>query len=114
MLAHQSSVSVVVARLVEKGLVSRTRSKLDGRQVQLALTAKGRKLHRELPAVAQVKLLAVIEGLPARERRALATGLRALARAMGASTEQPAPLFFEANGVTRAARRKQEKPSAAR
>src|SRR5580765_2473919 len=40
---HQSSVSTVIARLVARGLVRRTRSGLDGRSVSLALSARGRR-----------------------------------------------------------------------
>src|SRR4051812_38419807 len=36
----QSSVSVVVGRLVERGLVSRRRSEADGRRFEIGLTAR--------------------------------------------------------------------------
>src|SRR6266567_4361712 len=41
---HQSSVSVVVRRLVERGLVSRTPSTTDKRRIQIDVTAAGRTL----------------------------------------------------------------------
>ena len=44
----QSTVSVVVAKLIEKGLVSRVRSPHDARRAELALTAKGRQTVRGL------------------------------------------------------------------
>src|SRR5213078_2142253 len=40
-LTHQSSVSVVVQRLVDRGLVARSRSTRDGRRVELAPTRLG-------------------------------------------------------------------------
>ena len=52
MMAHQSSVSVVVARLVDKGLVSRTRLKDNARTVAINLTAKGKTLVEELIPIA--------------------------------------------------------------
>src|SRR5262245_22797695 len=39
---HQSTVSVVAARLVEMGLVERARGRRDGRRVELRLTDAGR------------------------------------------------------------------------
>src|SRR5918912_3802717 len=54
---HQSSVSVVVERLVRRRLVSRTRSAEDARRVTLALTATGRALLDSAPEVAQVRLV---------------------------------------------------------
>src|SRR5690348_6142489 len=38
---HQSSVSVVVHRLVDQGLVKRNASRSDARRIELALTAAG-------------------------------------------------------------------------
>src|SRR5579884_4475089 len=39
---HQSSVSVVVRRLVERGFVSRTSSTTDKRRIEIELTPEGR------------------------------------------------------------------------
>src|SRR5262252_5667928 len=41
---HQSSVSTVVSRLVERGLVIRRPSAADGRRRELSLTPSGRRL----------------------------------------------------------------------
>src|SRR3954454_6799254 len=38
-LTHQSSVSVVVSRLIERGLVSRRASESDGRRAEVTLTS---------------------------------------------------------------------------
>src|SRR5262245_39980439 len=38
---HQSSTSVVVAKLVSRGLIKRSRAKEDGRQINLVLTPAG-------------------------------------------------------------------------
>src|SRR5882672_8262294 len=66
---HQSSVSVVVARLVKRGIVKRTTSADDGRQAELELTSRGRKLLERAPFAAQDRLIAGIETLPRDERR---------------------------------------------
>lgn len=90
---HQSSVSVVVDRLVRRRLVSRARSAEDGRRVVLALTPSGRSLLRSSPEIAQIRLIGALRGLSPQECRALARILTRVVRAMGA-TDVPA-LFFE-------------------
>ena len=46
---HQSSVSVVVGRLVDRGLVTRGVSERDRRRREVALTAAGRRLVARAP-----------------------------------------------------------------
>src|ERR1700722_10124151 len=45
----QSSVSVVVSRLVQCGLVARAASKADARRVEIRVTARGRAILRPPP-----------------------------------------------------------------
>src|SRR5690348_4042205 len=54
---HQSSVSVVVQRLVDRGLVARERSGLDARRVELTLTPAARALLKKSPGAAQERLI---------------------------------------------------------
>ncbi|HEY6725721.1 MAG TPA: MarR family transcriptional regulator [Polyangiaceae bacterium] len=91
---HQSTVSVVVKRLARKNLVHRKTSASDGRRVELELSARGRTLLDRAPHAAQDQLIAGIERLYARERRALARGLGTLVEHMGLR-KHPAPMFFE-------------------
>lgn len=93
-LTHQSSVSVVVSRLIERGLVSRRASEKDGRRVLVALTPEGRTLLRRAPPMAQAHLIAGLRKMSAAQRGALAQGLSALIREIGADTQSPT-LFFE-------------------
>lgn len=90
---HQSSVSTVVSRLVDAGLVKRTRSADDARRAELSLTPKGRRLAGRAPHAAQQLLIGGVEKLPARRRRLLASTLSELAAAMD-DIERPA-MFFE-------------------
>jgi DNA-binding MarR family transcriptional regulator len=90
----QSTASVVVSRLVARGLVSRTRSASDGRRVELALTPSGNALLARAPEPAQALLMRALALLPPKGRRSLATNLDALVHLMGASAPVP-PLFFE-------------------
>src|ERR1043166_1140171 len=54
---HQSSVSVVVRRLVDRGLVTRRADTADKRRVQIELTPAGEKLLVGAPETIQVKLM---------------------------------------------------------
>jgi len=91
---HQSSVSTVVARLVDRGFVARQRSGGDGRRVELVLTAKGRRLAAKTPGAAQDRLIDSIQALPARSRRRLASLLHQIVVGMDAVERQPR-MFFE-------------------
>jgi DNA-binding MarR family transcriptional regulator len=89
----QSSVSVVVRRLAERGLVSRIPDPRDGRRLRIALTAKGRAIVRRAPPLAQTALLGAIHALPPEARQVLATQLEALTKRMGVSEGRAGMLF---------------------
>ncbi|WP_245919464.1 MarR family winged helix-turn-helix transcriptional regulator [Melittangium boletus] len=91
---HQSSVSVVVRRLIERGLVSRRPSAVDGRRVEVSLTPEGHALLRDAPPMAQARLISGLRKLEPARRAALAEGLATLVRELGLDAEA-APLFFE-------------------
>lgn len=90
----QSSVSVVVSRLVALGHVRRTPSQTDKRSVDLSLTRSGRGLLESAPEAAQDRLIASLAELPPAELKTLA---RLLGKVVaGADAEQRVPsLFFE-------------------
>src|SRR5438270_873252 len=52
----QSSVSVVVSRLVEGGYITRERDRRDARRLVLTLTKNGRAIAEKSPPVAQEKI----------------------------------------------------------
>jgi MarR family transcriptional regulator, lower aerobic nicotinate degradation pathway regulator len=91
---HQSSVSVVVRRLVEHGYVSRTTSDADHRRVELALTDKGREVLAGAPTTVQIKLLRGARALGVDDRRTLAVLLQSWVRAAGVEDTTP-PLLGE-------------------
>ncbi|MBI3831693.1 MAG: MarR family transcriptional regulator [Planctomycetes bacterium] len=91
---HQSSVSVVVQRLVDRKLVRREASAQDRRRLVLSMTPAGRALLRRAPAAAQEKLIAALERMPAPRLRQLAHSMQALLRGIGIEREIP-HLFFE-------------------
>ncbi len=91
----QSTVSVVVSRLVEKGLIKRVTSSQDSRRVDLSLTAKGKALQKRAPVtVPQQRMAEALERLSAREAVALSRLLSSIVAEMGES-ETPAPMLFE-------------------
>jgi DNA-binding MarR family transcriptional regulator len=69
---HQSSVSVVVRRLVERGYVSRTSSSSDKRRIEIDVTPIGRALLTEAPTTIQSQLMAALSGMDASEQTTLA------------------------------------------
>ena len=96
-LTHQSTVSVVVDRLVRRELVIKRRAPEDARRVELRLSPRGRALVRRAPQVAQARLIDGLRALPRSEARELARLLRQLLRTMRA-TREPAEMFFEERG----------------
>jgi DNA-binding MarR family transcriptional regulator len=70
-----SSVSVVVSRLVEHGLVARKSADDDRRRLSLGLTARGRAVLRRAPETGTSRLLRAAAHLSDREVHALATSL---------------------------------------
>lgn len=94
----QSTVSVVVSRLVEKGLVKRNTSSRDSRRVDLSLTPKGKAVQKRGPAtVPQQKLSAALERLSPRDASTLARLLSSIVDEMG-EADRPAVMLFEDNG----------------
>jgi DNA-binding MarR family transcriptional regulator len=93
-LTDQSSVSVVVSRLVGAGHVARRVAASDARRTELTLTDRGRALLRRAPRLAQTRLMASLRGVPGVQLRVTARVLERAARAVGPA-RVPAPMFFE-------------------
>ena len=79
-----SSVSVVVSRLVEQGLVARKSADDDRRRLSLGLTARGRAVLRKAPEVGMSRLMHAASQLSDREIRAIAAGLSKLVDSLDA------------------------------
>ncbi len=95
---HQSSVSVVVRRLVERGLVARRPCPEDARRVGLELSGAGRALLRRSRPAAQVALIRAMGRLPARQQRLLGSLLHRLVREMGLAGSPASMMFTESEG----------------
>lgn len=90
----QSSVSVVVSRLVALGHVRRVKSKTDRRSVELSLTRSGRALLESAPEAAQDRLIGSLTQLKKTE---LVTLSQLLVKVVAGAddSEQIPSLFFE-------------------
>ena len=101
---HQSSVSVVVGRLVDRGLVVRTPSGEDARRVRLELSGAGRALLRRSRPSVQPALIRAMTRLAPAQRRQLGSLLGLLVKQMGLAGS-PASMMFteseESDGNTR-------------
>jgi DNA-binding MarR family transcriptional regulator len=91
---HQSSVSVVVQRLVERGLVARDPVPGDARRMALSLTPAARQLIVDAPDAPSERLISALERMTPTARTRLATTLARLVAELGAD-EGPAAMLFE-------------------
>ena len=90
----QSSVSVVVTRLVESGYVTRDRDKRDGRRLVLNLTKSGKAITDKSPPAAQEKIIEALERIPSADRKRFSDVFSRLIEELGESTGA-APMLFE-------------------
>jgi len=97
----QSSVSVVVSRLVGHGHVARKRSKVDARRLELETTATGRALVRRAPPLPQAKLVSALHRVAATDLDIAAKVMERVALDVAAGKPQ---MFFESPPVVAAKR----------
>jgi DNA-binding MarR family transcriptional regulator len=99
---HQSSVSVVVRRLVDRGLVTRVASAADRRRVQIALTPDGETILRGAPPTVQSDLIHGMSRMQPEQRAMLAELLETWVLASGIDLAA-APMMFEDEPAARVA-----------
>ncbi|MEO8030879.1 MAG: MarR family transcriptional regulator [Gemmatimonadota bacterium] len=90
---HQSSLSLLVDRLADRGLVRRRRGQTDRRVVELVLTPRGRTLADDAPEAAQGRLLHALGKLPGGRVREIRTAVDQVVEAMEAGDVE-ARFFF--------------------
>jgi DNA-binding MarR family transcriptional regulator len=93
-LTDQSSVSVVVSRLVESGHVSRDRDPRDGRRLLLDLTKTGRAILQKAPLAPQGRVLDALERIGPADRKRFADTFVRLIEELGAE-KGVAPMMFD-------------------
>ena len=74
--ASLSTVSRAVTTLVEKGLLLRTDSPVDRRQLSLSITPRGQSVLNRARRAAQVRMAEVFEPLDAEQRRSMIEAMR--------------------------------------
>jgi DNA-binding MarR family transcriptional regulator len=97
----QSSVSVVVTRLVEAGFVARDRDVRDARRLVLTLTKAGTAVVRKSAPAAQERILEIVETMSATERKRFADAFEHLVGELGAERGIPPMLFEDDDGSRR-------------
>ena len=91
---HQSSVSMVVARLVENGLVRRSIVRGDARRLSISLTAAGRSVLRRADG-SQTALITAMRSMSRNQLRALAGNLNQLTSILEMQTDTPSKTELE-------------------
>lgn len=99
---HQSSVSVVVRRLVDRGLVTRVASEADRRRVHIALTPAGASMLRGAPPTVQSDLMQGMSRMTPDQRATLAELLEVWLLASSIDLASP-PMMFEDEPAARVA-----------
>jgi DNA-binding MarR family transcriptional regulator len=92
---HQSSVSVVVRRLVEREFATRTTAHQDKRRVRIELTEAGRALLTKAPPTVQVSLVAGLRRLAPEHRGQLGALMREWLTASGMDLSSAPPMLME-------------------
>jgi DNA-binding MarR family transcriptional regulator len=91
---HQSSVSVVVSRLVAAKLLKRSASAADGRRLDLSVTPAGRRLLKSRIVTPQERIIAVLARMEPSRLRDLRLLLEEVIAESGLDSG-PIPMFFE-------------------
>ena len=94
---HQSSVSVVAHKLVDRDMAACARSPQDARCVEFDLTPAGRRALKRAPKTAQDKLIAAARRLAPRDRSTLARLLARWTELAGLADQKPRMLLEDAN-----------------
>jgi len=83
---HPSTVTRLCDRLVTKGLIERSASSVNRREVSVRLTPKGRRLVDRVTARRRDEIARIVANIPERERAATVHALQAL----GDAAQEPA------------------------
>ena len=96
---HQSSVSVVVSKLVNQNLAERRTAAGDARKVQVSLTPAGAALAQKKDPLIQEQMFAALRKMPEAKRIQFAERLREFLSEAQISDHSPA-MFFEEDEAT--------------
>ena len=87
-------LSRILSGFVRRGLVTRSRSREDGRQAPLTLTKKGRALFEELNRDSDKQVESLIAALPGPAQEQLVASMQFIQRALGGDSDREASLVL--------------------
>jgi DNA-binding MarR family transcriptional regulator/GNAT superfamily N-acetyltransferase len=87
-------LSRMLKRFAAKGVITKSASKTDGRQVILALTDRGREMFATIDARSQDEIAALLAELPGSEQTRLVAALGRVERLLGGRREQGGPSYI--------------------
>lgn len=87
-------LSRILAGFVRRGLVTRSRSRSDGRQAPLSLTRKGRTLFGRLNRDSDEQVASLISTLPGPAQDELVNSMQFIQRALGGRTDRAASVIL--------------------
>ena len=88
----KSSVSRMVRKLVDAGLVAETAQATDGRAKALSLTVSGRAVTAGIHEFARKQVAAALDGMPPEQQGVVVEGLRLYADALAGGKDAPAQM----------------------
>ncbi|WP_439102789.1 MarR family winged helix-turn-helix transcriptional regulator [Congregibacter sp.] len=91
----QATITAIVSKLEERGLLYRERSNVDKRRVHVSLTGAGREVLLEAPKPLQESFSRRFEALPSWEQHQLVSSLERIALMMDAEDLDAAPLLTD-------------------
>jgi DNA-binding MarR family transcriptional regulator len=90
-MVNSSTLTGIIDRLEQKGLVTRTRTSLDRRVITIELTEEGRKVAGNAPPPVQLKIVEGLKQLSDEEREQIIRALSKLAEMIDSKELGPAP-----------------------
>ena len=90
---HQSSVSVVVSKLVSRKLIERITDKNDSRSARINITPEGKYLLSKSPQSFQERLTKALSKMTPAQRKGLVEGLQALIQKAGMQDDEATMLM---------------------
>ncbi len=96
---RQATISILLDRLQERGLVRRTRGDEDRRTVRVQITSEGQRVLADAPDLLQTEFGGRFERLPAWEQAYINAALTRLVALLGASGIDAAPVL-DVGGLT--------------
>jgi DNA-binding MarR family transcriptional regulator/N-acetylglutamate synthase-like GNAT family acetyltransferase len=90
-------LSRILSKLEQRGLVRRSASQSDGRQILLELSAKGRRTFATLDARQRMEIAAMLRPLPTTGQSRLVQAMHAIEMLLGARTNPKTPYILRAH-----------------